>query len=489
VDEGARCYRRMKTKILAFHHPVWFIGLSALIYFQTLWFGFLRIDDDVNVFANPHYLNFSWSSLTQFWIAPYERLYIPVTYTLWAAIRGLEIGLGDGSFHAGVYHGANLILHALNGFLVYRIARKLLPSRESAALAAVLFIAHPFQVESVAWITSFRGLVSAFFGLGLVHYYVEQQGRLDSLKTFCTASILFLCALLSKPSAMGLLPMLLVLGWAFFPGTLRSQARFLLLWAVLCIPFVVLTKSEQPNALSGMVVSLWERPAVAADALSFYWTKAFFAWDFSLDYGRTPKYVLTHPGIIALGFCALTLLLVSRIKSASLRQKQWAFIAAFLLVLSPNCGWIPFEFQSYSTVADRYVYLAMLPFALFVANLYSPRWRAVALVALAGLTLQSIRMTSFWKNEFSLFTRTVEQNPKSIVGHNNLGFAYAQLGNWLKSAEHYGRAAAIQPGHRVVEENLRHAKDRIANGTALSESEALPSRGLAPRSAGLSSGL
>lgn len=448
----------------------WLLVLvCAAIYFQTLWFEFLRIDDDVNVFANPLFLNQGLESLWTFWEQPYERLYIPVTYTLWGFIHAAESIVAPNHFHPGLYHLINVLVHLANGIFVLRIAESLLGNRFGAWVAAFVFLVHPYQVEGVAWVTSFRGLLSTFFALALMEYFVRKRGCFTPAQAVL-AIALFALAVLSKPSAVGVLPLLAAVGVGWFAENRKPQLVFLCLCAAVFLPTALLTKSEQPDAISGATIPWTARPAVFADAVSFYLTKAILAWGFSLDYARTPVEVLRHPNLPGFLVTACVIFLVAKIPVQEYRSRGLFLLAGFALALVPVSGLVSFQFQNYSTVADRYVYLPLVALALLAGDLstrLATKGRAVVAVWLCLLAIESVHLTTFWKDEFSLFERTVELNPRSLFGHNNLGFAYGQRGNWELAVFHYEQAIRLAPQNPIITENLQKARMRLEIQKAL----------------------
>jgi hypothetical protein len=103
----------------------------------------------------------------------------------------------------------------------------------------------------------------------------------------------------------------------------------------------------------------WQRPFIAGDALAFYLYKTFVPIDLCVDYGRTPPWVMSH----AWGYVAWAIpvgLLVVCYRYRERRPLTWLGALMFVTFLLPTLGLVPFAYQAYSTVADRYAYLALI---------------------------------------------------------------------------------------------------------------------------------
>ena len=153
------------------------IGCVALVFCQVLFFQFLPFwDDDTNIHRNPLYSPLSWESVGIFWKGPFQQLYIPVTYTTWAALVAFSrviagTGISVGPINPVLFHGANLTTHLLSAWMVFLIFRMLFSAKYGktslspdrilyASLAGALFFAlHPIQVESVSWVSGLRDLL------------------------------------------------------------------------------------------------------------------------------------------------------------------------------------------------------------------------------------------------------------------------------------------------------------------------------------------
>jgi hypothetical protein len=254
----------------------------------------------------------------------------------------------------------------------------------------------------------------------------------------------------------------------------RQVVVSLLPWFVLSIVAVVIAKSQQPDAITGFVAPWWSRPIVAADAIVFYWGQLLWPANLGPDYGRTPQSVLrgnwyvpvttVAVSLIALGF----VLKHTRTRAAgedaenaiisSLPRSNIVGLAIFLAVLLPVLGFVSFGHQGISTVADRYLYLAMFGPVLITASLLARYWRPSVVVASLGtlslLAVISAGQCRHWRDSESLFRHTLAVNPRSVVAHNTLGRLHQQRGEHTAAILHFHLALAVGDQAAMSHDNL-----------------------------------
>ena len=166
------------------------------------------------------------------------------------------------------------------------------------------------------------------------------------------------------------------------------------------------------------------RPVIAADAIAFYVRKILLPIHFITDYGRSPEFLYAQRWLALDGLLTVAMLVIAWLARRKLPVVT-AAIAIFVLAILPTSGLLPFDFQEYSTVADRYAYLAMLGLALLIGWLLTiaPRWLtpivAVVIAAMFGLTVHQI---GYWKNDAALFGYATQVNPTSWMAHDNYAF-------------------------------------------------------------------
>jgi tetratricopeptide (TPR) repeat protein len=455
---------------------------------------FVLWDDNKTVYDNPALRSFTLDHLLRFWRAPHMDLYIPFTYLLWALTAAGSRWVtppptGGAPLDPQLFHSLNLLVHLLNVLVVWLIVRLLLghsaraghsPTHGhtrvwgewAACCGALLFAVHPLQVEAVTWVSGFKDVLCG--GLSFVaiwHYLCYARGRGGAapaappspdtaswpLGHYGLATGAFVLALLAKPTAV-VVPvvawLLDVWGW---PQTWRHRRPAVLAWLGLAVLWGVFTTRVQPATNVLFTAPLWARPLIAGDAVAFYLYKLVFPVWLGLDYGRTPEVVLAQSWLWLTGLVPWGLAVWLWCKRA---QVPWLATAAGVGVagLLPVLGFIPFDFQNYSTVADHYMYIAMLGpvFALAWGLAQSSRrvLTMVCVVVLGVLGIRSAWQTQYWHTSVSLFEHALTVNPGSAVAHNNLGLALTAQNRIPEAIDHYTEALRLQPSYGLAHYNL-----------------------------------
>ncbi len=442
-----------------------------LVYGQTMWFSFLRYDDEINLTNNPYLRSDSLRQVLVFWSQGYEGLYIPVTYTFWSLLAfGTNlVGLapGDGVLHPGVYHASNLVLHWFVSCVVFLLIRTLWHNDRAALFGALLFAVHPLHVESVAWVTEAKGLLSAGFGLLSIYVLLSLHrrdaggewassppGKTRRLLTYLGATVLYVLALLAKPSAV-VIPLI---AFVVEVGLRRRRVRDVVMpmvgWLGLAVVVAAITArlQEEPS-----IASSWDqRLFVVGDSLTFYFQKLLLPTRLTPVYDRPLHSDASK--VVAVVSMLIPLLGVGVMLLFNDRRVLGSCALIFVCGLLPNLGFMDFTFQSVATVADRYAYLALLGPALLVAWVamrFTAKWFSVALALyLCMLSIASAIQAARWSDDKTLFTYTLAVNPRSADAHNALGNVAVSEGRAEEAREQYGQALEIAPNHFRVWYNL-----------------------------------
>jgi tetratricopeptide (TPR) repeat protein len=455
---------------------------------------FLAYDDSVNIYENPYFQTRSLDNLLHFWRYPYEVLYAPLTYTLWA-LTAWAPALLTAEPSAAVapdprlFHSLNLLLHLLSVLIVWRILELFLrlrrptgtetavdgtslPLEWAACGGALLFAIHPIQVEPVAWATGFKDVLFGLLSFVAVWHYLRyvdarmQPGTSRPSRArlhYGLATGAFVLALLAKPTAV-VLPLIVWLlaawGWR---RSWREQIADLSVWVIIAVAWGLLTRWVQPGTSLAFEPPLWARPLIAGDAVLFYLYKLVLPLRFGPDYGRTPQVVLEHGWLFLTGLMPFALagwLWLKRKKLSSLVTAAGVFVVGLLPVL----GLISFSFQRYSTVADRYAYLAMLGPGLALAwGLTRPKKKFAAIcgaIVLGLFLLRSAWQIPYWNDTLTFFKHALQVNSNSHLAHNNLGFALAKQGQDVEAISHYKEALRLEPESSLTHLNLGNAMAR-----------------------------
>jgi protein O-mannosyl-transferase len=489
-----------KTAAPALWLPWAIVLLLMVVTLAVFWLvhshEFLLWDDHRNIYENPTLHSFTRDHILSFWRAPYMDLYIPVTYILWALTAALSRWvspqpIGGIPLDPHLFHSLNLLVHLLNVLVVWRIVRLLLgrtmwagqsPASGqtrarvewAACSGALLFAVHPLQVEAVAWVAGFKDVLCGCLSFVAIWQYLRYaSGDVDAASAskpsrgqgqhpwrhYGLATGSFVLALLAKPTAV-VVPvvawLLDVWGW---PRTWRTRRPVVLAWLVIAMLWGVCTTRVQPATNVLFTAPLWARPLIAGDAVAFYLYKLVFPLWLGVDYGRTPEVVLAQSWLWLTGLAPWGLAVWLWCKRA---QVPWLATAAGVGVagLLPVLGFIPFDFQNYSTVADHYMYISMLGPALVLTwgLAQSPRYILTigCVIILGAFGIRSAWQTRYWHTTMSLFEHALTVHPGSALAHNNLGLAMAAQNRFPEAIDHYTEALRLLPSYAMAHYNLGH---------------------------------
>ncbi len=471
--------------------------LTIVAFLPSLENQFVNWDDYEMLVSNSSYRGLAWPQLrwmfTTFHLGHFQPLSwvsLAIDYLVW----GMQ-PLG--------YHLTNLILHAANAVLFFFLARVLLTlavkgsgdAREpaltlGAAVAALLFSLHPMRVESVAWATERRDVLSGLFYLLALHQYIVAQTGGQAQRTRCRLAVsilLYALSLLSKATAMTLPAVLLLLDvypLRRLPGKLSEWVKpdyRSILWEKL--PFVILA------ALFACIAILAQQNTGALRPMQQYFVSyrlgqvfyafCFYVWKSVAPIELSPLYELPFDfdAWMPLFFaCAAVVLIVTAV--LYWRREHWpaAFAAwmYYVIVLAPVAGVAQSGPQ---LVADRYSYLPCLSWALLSGGGFVCLWNslgrstepqrpafviaatsALVLLVLATLTWQQNKV---WRDTYTLWQHVIAVSPNSSIAYYNLGWLYEEEGRLDVSQEHYRRAVQNNPANPDAQYNLARLLARL----------------------------
>lgn len=434
------------------------VGLSLLVllaFLPALSGTLLRWDDAALVAANPLLNPPTASSLRKFWSGPVAGLYTPLSYTLWAAF----CSLAEPANHPGLYHAINLVLHAGASVAAFLLIRSLVPGAMNAFAGAAVFAVHPLQVEPVAWVAGMNNVLAGALAITAVWLYVlHARAERRRIARLVAASLLAAMAMFAKPTAV-VVPILML--WidvtALDRPWRRAIASTLPIFAIAVVLSVV-ARTIQP-AMEIERPALAFRPVIAADALAFYAGKLAWPAGLAIDYGRTPQSLAESGARYVTWIIPAGVLFVAL---ALRRRWRWLLVGAgwFALAMLPMLGLLAFDFQRYSTVADRYAYLSMVGVGLIVAAAVAARPMLVAPVA--GLIVLAFSAASFmqalhWEDDLSLMSRAIAVNPDSLAGNRTLSAILVDAGRADDALGFATRAVERHPGSADAWANLSAA--------------------------------
>ena len=424
--------------------------LPLLIYAQVYDFAFVwdEISKPINHLNNPFVEYPSWTSFTQIFTQLYYGLYIPISYLFWGLLKSLAelLSLPVNS----VFHLSNVVVHIINGLLVFTILKQLIINKWAVLIGVGFFLLHPIQVEAVSWVSEFRGLLATLFALLSCYYYLKNQANLSYLSL-----LFFVLAILSKPSAVVLVPFVFLLNYFHFGFKLRKNIQKTLPFALIALVFVIIASLVQLGAVDFAQYSLafWQRPFAWLDSIVFYLYKIIYPYHLSASYMLSPKFISAQWWFYPLALVpfALGYLLWLRRKT----QPLLVFAAAlFIAGFFTTSGFVDFAFQQFSLVTDRYVYFSMIGTALAVSSMADRKYWRVGLlsVLLIFALLSAFRQIPIWQKPLKLWSHSINYEAKPQYAHFNLGFYFngvgteiAQAGKYQQAIVYFDKAIEIYP--------------------------------------------
>ena len=433
------------------------ILLTLLAYLPALRGGFIW-DDHNNITDNQ--LLRTWAGLEKTWTDTQASFqYYPLSYT------GFWVEYNLWGTHAVGYHVVNVLLHALNAVLIGLLLSRL--GVPGAWLAALLFAVHPVHVESVAWITELKNVLSGFFFLSALLAFLRFHQQAERRWWFYALSLLlFVCALLSKTSTVALPgAILLVIWWKqerVKERDLLHVLPFFLIGGALALQTVWLEKHYVRAEGPEWQLSLVERWLVAGRVVWFAAGK--FIWPnplifvyprWRVDTGVWWQYLFPLATV-----CVLMILWFLR-----KRLGKGPLTAALFFVgtTAPVPAAFDLYYMRYSYVADHFYYLASIGFIALAGTILSKALLtkeslfAVALPIVAVLSALSWEHCIVFRNEQTLWRDTVTKNPNAWMAHYNLGNCLSQAGRIQEAILHYEQALRIKPDYAEARYNLGNA--------------------------------
>lgn len=444
------------------------LGLAAVVvalYAPAVWFDFVLLDDPSYIVANPQVLGgLTWPGVVWAFTTFYKGYWIPLTWLSY--MTDVSVG-GTGP---AMFHATNIALHAANVVLLFTLLVRLTRSAWKSAMVAALFAVHPLHVESVAWVTERKDVLSTFFALLSVHLYVRYAAQPRGA-TYAGICAWFVLSLMTKPMMVTLPVLLLLLD--FWPlqrlkdGRWRAVVKEKLPLAAIAIAFGILTVVTQRNAgaladLNALPLS----PRLGFAALGY----GAFLWRLVWPVGLNALYAFPEPlpmGWTVTAGIVLAGITVAAIRSARTRPYLTMGWFWFVIAMAPVSGVLQAGQQ---WTADRFAYVPFIGLYIAIVWLVAPgvtrvRFGAVAtsVVVILAAAVATRAQLAYWQNGEVLWTRILATGGDAIRGNIVLGMELSKTGRKEAAIGHFEAVLQLQPDHEEAKGRLAGVHAELAD--------------------------
>jgi len=440
---------------------------TVAVYWPVGGYGFTNFDDPGYVSENPHVLaGLTWEGVRWAFTNAQEANWHPLT---WLS-HMLDCQLFGPS--AGRHHLVNVGLHALSILLLFLVLARMTGRRWPSAMVAALFALHPLHVESVAWISERKDVLSALFWMLTMGAYVLYAER-PSVIRYLPVFVFLALGLMAKPMLVTLPFVLLLLDFwplgrlpqtaAWKAAALRLVAEKIPLLLLVAASSVVTYVVQQKGGavMSTDLCPFDQRVPNAPVAYVAYLAKTvwpaglavFYPYDFHLPAWQA-------------AFSAVGLVVVMLLALALLRRRPYVAVGWFwyLGTLVPVIGLVQAGNQA---MADRYTYVPLV--GIFVAAVWfvadwTAWWRhrmkalvPAAAAALIGFAAVTFNQVGYWSDSETLFRHALAVTVDNEVAHGNLGNALAEKGETDEAIREFREVLRVNPNSEMAHNNLGNA--------------------------------
>jgi Flp pilus assembly protein TadD len=440
------------------------------LFWPATGYDFVVMDDNLYVYENPGVLQgLSLTGVKWAFTSVHDGYWLPLTWI------SLMFDYSWNGLFTGGYHLTSIILHTLNTLLLFVLLKRMTRALWPSALVAALFAWHPLHLESVAWVTERKDVLSTFFLLLTILAYLNYVKK-PAAGRLTLSLIFFVLGLMAKPMLVTLPFVLLLLDfWPLkrLPSAVsvsdRTQVRKAWLKALAeKLPFLVISLAAGVTTvvtqhMAGGVVSLAKVPYSMrmANVIVSY---TGYLWEMIFPVNLCAYYPLSHR-IPTLTVTASILVLagISYLVFRRGRQSPWLIAGWlwYLLVLFPVSGLLQ---AGGVAMADRFTYVPLIGIFIMVAwsagdwLTLRPAARPWGFATFGILLVLCVMVTRsllpYWHDGISLFTRIVAVTQENAFAENNLGAALSNAGRGNEAVFHYRAALRILPNYEKAHYNL-----------------------------------
>jgi len=451
-------------------------AVTLTLYWPVQHFEFVNFDDGLYVTGNRHVQGgLSMEGLTWAFTSFHAGNWHPLTWiSHMADFEAYQL-------NAGGHHWTNVLIHTVSTVLLFLVLSSMTGVLWCSALVAALFAIHPLHVESVAWVSERKDVLSGFFWILTMGAYTH-YAKNPSLRRYLLVLVSFGMGLLSKPMLVTLPFVLLLLDywplkrlagtrtafdpWVYAGGTagragllrlIVEKVPLFIVAAAACI--VTLIAQREVGALWTLEKMPFEqRIANAFVAYMEYIRKMLWPADLSVLYPHAGMPPAWKTGLAVTLIASLSYVAVRKAREMPFLLVGWLW---YLGTLVPVIGIIQVGSQS---MADRYTYLPLVGLFLAAAwgakslvekrPLLKPVVIACVIVALAGLPIPSRVHVETWKNSVTLFEQALRMTEVNPLAHHNIGAYYLERNECQKAVPHFLMALEAKKDYPYALSNL-----------------------------------
>jgi tetratricopeptide (TPR) repeat protein len=413
----------------------------TIIAYQPVWHAGFIWDDDVLLLNNPliKLANGWW----RVWFAR-SNDYVPATSTtFWLEWRLFGA-------NAPGYHLDNVLLHALDAVLLWRVLRRLLIP--GAWLAAAIFVLHPVNVESVAWIAERKNTLAMLFYACTLLWYLRFEDT-GHRRWYWLSAGAFVVGIFSKTAVAPIPFVLLGIAW-WRRGRIgrKDLCRSLLFFAIaVAASLLAISIQLEAGAAEVRTDNFLVRLVGAGWSVLFYLYKTLLPLNLIFVY---PRWRIDIANVLS--YIPLTLL-VGGLALCWRCRRTWGkgllfALGYFIVALLPVLGFVNIYFMRYSLVADHWQYFAIIgPICLAAALIRKVVLATMLLLTLGVLTWQQC---GIYAGQETLWRETIARNPDCWMAHDNLGVCLLARGDTAEAIASYHKALEIKPDYERALYNL-----------------------------------
>ena len=468
------------------------VVVTILLYARTAGFGFVNLDDYQYVIKNPNIQNgLSASSIKWALTTGYFSYWHPMTWLGYLTLVSL-FGVQPGPMHA-----ANFLIHAANAALLLYLLWRMTGCVWRSAIAAAIFAWHPLRVESVAWVSELKDVLSAFFWLLTTLVYVRYAEK-PTLGRYAVVVGCYLLGLASKPMLVMLPATLFLLDYWPLGRTKwlprddiprPTLPRLILekfpLFAMAMTVAVYAIKVQSANYAMGDQMPLGIRLQNALVSVTKYLGKLVWPTDLAVFYPH-PAFVVDEKigvgmlTVAAVVFVALTVASFLLARRTPYLLIGWLWLLGTLL---PVSGVIQAGAQA---MADRYSYIPLMFVTVAAVWLIAdwvrsmPAMKPVAVgvtaVVLVALLVKTSVQIGHWRDDASLFGHAIAVTRNNYLAHACMGYVYYEQDRYDDAIAQYTAALKIRRIDPTANNNMGKILQKLGR---LNEAEFYYNRALA----------